>query len=442
MAKQRAGYVYQESVWYVNLEYGGRNGSRQKITRKANSEVKAKRISEQITAKLRKELGESLKVSQRITAKKENWVCRVTLADETGKRRNVKRYFPTKTEAKEELKRLLRKLDTQGELSIDGDRLTFRELAALYKERRLIPAEYHDERKIAGLRSYKTPQAQIEKLAKHFGSKRIRNLTHSDVEQYKQIRLKAPIVIQAKKDAPDVKTKQRTIASVNRELELLRAVLRFAVRQGWLLRSPFEMGSPIISKADETRRERVLSHDEEIRLLSVCTDRRAHLKPLLIAALDTAARRGELFKLTWGDVDFQNRLISLRATTTKTQRSRTIGMTERLYDELQKLYECSTKKPDDLVFGFMSTVKKSFASACSKAGIKDFRFHDCRHTAITRMVQSGMASHLIMKVSGHTQPITFSRYVNVDDQTARQAAMALEKFNESAIAGNTMGLVN
>src|SRR5262249_1562932 len=155
-----------------------------------------------------------------------------------------------------------------------------------------------------------------------------------------------------------------------------------------LLRSPFELGSPLISKADEVRRERVLTYEEEARLLSVCTARRSHLKPLLIAALDTAARRGELFKLTWTDVDFENRLLNLRATTTKTQRSRTVGMTERLYSELKALYEKSTQDKDSLVFGITDTVKTSFAAACRDASITGFRFHDCRHTAITRMVQS------------------------------------------------------
>lgn len=202
------------------------------------------------------------------------------------------------------------------------------------------------------------------------------------------------------------------------------------------------MGTPLISKADEVRRERVLSHEEEEKLLAKCTNRRAHLRPLIIAALDTAARRGELFKLTWSDIDFDNRLIYIRATTTKTMRGRTIGITERLFNELRALYEKSTKKPESLVFGITDTVKTSFAAACREAGIEGFRFHDCRHTAITRMVQSGVAPHLIMKVSGHTQPITFTRYVNVDDQTARQAALALDRLNESARVKNESSLVN
>lgn len=243
---------------------------------------------------------------------KENglWVARSTFIDESGKRRNIKRRGRTKTEAKELLKQVLTQLEDRGEGAFDGDRMIFRDLAQIYEERKLQPAEYHGERKVRGLRSYQTPRGYLRNLANHFSSRRIKNITHSDIEEYKQKRLKTPTP----------KGKERAIASVNRELELLRAVLRFAVRQGWLSRSPFEMGTPVISKADEVRRERVLTHDEEMRLLAACTGRRAHLRPLLVAALDTAARRGELLKLIWNDIDFVNHLINLRATTTKTQR--------------------------------------------------------------------------------------------------------------------------
>jgi integrase len=432
MAKQRNGYVYQESVWYAVVEYKDQNGKRQKIERRGNNKAHAEELAAKLAGQLKEDFGASFKCSSEIVTRKEGWRARLSYIDETGKRRSVKRQAENKTEAKEELKKLIAKLDNQGEKAIEGDRLTFEELAQIYEERNLVPAEYQDGRKIRGLRNHLAPLVHLRVVTEHFGAKRIKNITHSDMEVFKQLRLKATTK----------RGKTRTIATVNRELEQLRAVLRFAVRQGWLLRSPFDTGAPLISKADEVRRERVLTHDEEARLLAACTGRRAHLKPILIAALDTGARRGELFKLTWADVDFENRLINLRATTTKTQRSRTIGMTTRLFSELQALYQVSTQAPDSSVFGIMDNARKSFASACREAGITGFRFHDCRHSAITRMVQSGMPSHLIMKVSGHTQPVTFSRYVNVDEQTARQAANALDRFNQATLLENTADLVN
>jgi len=432
MAKDRSGYIYQEKIYFGAVEYADLKGNRQSVKKRAKSLNQATEIAENIANDLRKELGDRAKLSETTISQKGDWVARVTYTDVQGKRHNIKRYAENKTDAKEELRRLLRQLDDRGENAIEGDKLTFKALAETYEERKIQPAEYHDDRKVRGLRSYQTPRGYLRTLVSYFGSRRVKSITHSDIEQFKQDRLKATLA----------SGKARTIASANRELELLRAMLRFAVRQGWVARSPFEMGSPLISKADEVRRERVLSHEEEARLLSVCTGRRAHLRALLIAALDTGARRGELFKLTWGDVDFENRLINLRATTTKTQRGRAIGMTSRIANELQQLFEKSTKDVDQLVFGITDTIKTAFASACKEAGIESFRFHDCRHTAITRMIQSGMAAHLIMKVSGHTQPITFSRYVNVDDQTARQAASALDTFNSMAMTANGPESVN
>src|SRR5262249_27449356 len=138
---------------------------------------------------------------------------------------------------------------------------------------------------------------------------------------------------------------------VNRELEVLRAMLRFAVGEGWLSRSPFQnLSTPLISKADETKRDRILTRDEERRLLAACEAKeREHLKPLIIAALDTGCRKGELLLLTWSDLDFESRTITVRELTCKTLTSRTVPMSVRLTAELQSL---RSRFPDrDTVFG-------------------------------------------------------------------------------------------
>jgi integrase len=122
-------------------------------------------------------------------------------------------------------------------------------------------------------------------------------------------------------------SRQRSITAVNRELELLRTIFSFAEHNDWVAKSPFKKGASLISKASERQRDRVLTLDEEARLLAACSGRRAHLRPLVITALDTGMRRGELLKLVWPDVDFALDLIRVRATNTKTERPRTIGIT-------------------------------------------------------------------------------------------------------------------
>ena len=90
------------------------------------------------------------------------------------------------------------------------------------------------------------------------------------------------------------------------------------------------------------------------------------------------------------------------------------------------LYHCR----NELVFGIKDTVKRSFASACRDAEIEGFRFHDCRHTAITRMIQAGLSPMEVMKVSGHTQMNTFARYVNPNTQAVTRIADVLSAYNE------------
>lgn len=107
-------------------------------------------------------------------------------------------------------------------------------------------------------------------------------------------------------------------------------MLNVAQAEGWLIRNPFKTGESLISIADEKQRERILAPEEESRLLAACTGRRKHLREIIIAALDTGCRRGELLKLRWNDVEFESRTITIQAFNTKTMRERKLTMTTRL----------------------------------------------------------------------------------------------------------------
>jgi integrase len=352
-----------------------------------------------------------------------SWWARFTYTDGSGKRRNVKWRLDraiNQTDAEDDLSGVLRDFEKRGERALDGRKMKVRDLAKIYKDKKLIAAVYVGERKVAGLRSWKTPRAFVDTLVEHFGSDFIKDITKSDVEEYKLERL----------NTPTIRGEQRTIASVNRELETLRAMLRFAQHERWIELVPYIH----INKADENERMRILLWHEEVALLAACTRRRTHLKPLLIAALDTAMRRGELFKLRWQDIDLVKRTIFIKAMNSRSPRPRTVGITPRLLDELKLLWEVSPKEPNGLVFGIHDTVKRSFTAACAEAGIINFRFHDCRHTAITRMLQAGMDPAKVMKISGHTQYKTFLRYVNPDEVSVKEYADQLAAYNEAHVA--------
>jgi len=157
-----------------------------------------------------------------------SWVARVDFTDESGKRRVARRYCETKTEANRKRQELVRTIEERGEKAIDGDRLTFRSLAEKYKEAKLIPAEYVNKRKVAGVRSLSPSLVMLKVLVQYFGDRGVKSITHSDIEAFKLARLKLQTV----------RGGERSIASVNRELELLRAVLNFARRQDWIPKNP------------------------------------------------------------------------------------------------------------------------------------------------------------------------------------------------------------
>lgn len=109
-----------------------------------------------------------------------------------------------------------------------------------------------------------------------------------------------------------------------------------------------------IEVSAERQRERILTLEEEQRLLLACEHwQRKHLKPFLISLLDTGARKTETLKLKWKDIDFEKRLITFQALNTKTLRTRQVGITNRLINELETLWQKSNKDLNEIVFGIV-----------------------------------------------------------------------------------------
>jgi integrase len=311
-----------------------------------------------------------------------------------------------------------RELEMHGEETLHSDKLTFAQLAERYEEHKLFPARYSNGVKVSGRRSLLPVKSILKSLKEHFGKKLIRSIRPLDIEAFKQQRLSTPV----RGGSP------RKVSSVNRELELLRGMLNFAVQNEWLIRSPFALTKGVISKAAEVERDRVLSFEEERRLLDACAGRRRHLRPLIICALDTAMRRGEMFKMVWNDVSFATNEIFIPQTNSKTEKSRAVGITPRLRAELEAIWETSPKDPNGIVFGITDTVKASFQTAREIAGLSDFRFHDCRHTATTRMIAAGCSHTEVMKITGHSQMKTFLRYLNVKAEATNKVANSLSAY--------------
>lgn len=357
---------------------------------------------------------------------KGKWIARVTTTDETGKRRNFKRTANSKSEAKELLKQIVRQLDDEGVKAVDTVSLTFDDLATHYQQNFLHPAQYINGRKISGLRDVDRAKRVVAHFRSFFGKKKLRSITYGDVASYKRMRMATPTV----------HNRQRNIATMNRELVVLRRMFNIALTESWIMKNPFNCGEPLITPADERIRERILTLEEEGRLLEVCDrPKRQYLKSLLITMLDTAARKNEVQQLIWQFVDFEHRLITFVGLTTKTLKTRQVAMTQRLYDELWSMWLESDRDLDALVFG-KKCIRTAFRNACREVGIPHGGIdgitpHQARHTAASRLVKGNLPIQMVGKILGHSQPQTSYRYITANNETLREAALILESAQKS-----------
>ena len=355
------------------------------------------------------------------------WYARITFTDLSGKRRNIKRTAGSELEAKKILKNVLRELENEGEQSFDATNITFTNLANHYEKHFCQPAVYVNNRKISGLRDVERARSVLPHFRIFFREKKLRSITYGDLVSFRRLRMNTPT---------HMKT-PRTVGTMNRELGILRRIFNIALAETWIKRNPFSLGEPLISPSAEGIREKILTLDEEQRLLIACEEPcRAHIRPIVIALLDTGARRGEMLKLTWQNVDFEIRIITIIGETTKTYKTRQVAMTKRLYDELLLLWEKSNKDLSGRVFPF-TVFRQSFQTACKIAGIKTGGLdglvtHSLRHSAATRLLKGKMPIQLVGRILGHQQPQTTYRYLSANDETLRQAASILESIQEDS----------
>jgi integrase len=354
---------------------------------------------------------------------------RVQFTDENGKRRDLWRRAENRAEARKKIKELVKGSECKTAKELDASNMTFADLANHYLEHYLQPAVYIGDKKVSGVRSLVTARTVVQPLIEHFGRRKLKSITYGEIRSYKQIRLQTPTR----------QSGQRSIATINRELGQLRRMFRIAAREQWMPRNPFSEGDALISLNDETQRTRLLSFDEESRLLAAIDahPQRAHIKGMVLIALDSALRRGEIFKLRWADVDLQSRTIIVRAFNCKTARSRIVAMTNRVYEWLTRWRENVTDESAH-VFNVKVTIKTAWTKICSQAGIDDFHFHDCRATCITRMLRAGLSVPEVSRISGHTTLVCFYRYARVNEETQFRAASALDAYLSQASEVETL----
>ena len=244
---------------------------------------------------------------------------------ETGARKEKSKSAPTISEAKRFLRDMEDEFESGGQTAMESDQMTFAELAKHCKETRYCEAQFDSEgRKIIGVRGKDTIDSHIKALEEYFGSDKLREIRVANLRAYRKHRL----------FCTNRHKKRLSVATVNRELSTMRAMLNEAMVNDWILVNPFKKVRPgeLISIADERKRETILTPAEEKVLLAACaTHWRRHLRVLVIAALDTGARQGELLKLRWSDIAFDEGVIkNVTSYKGKTVQRREVPLTGRL----------------------------------------------------------------------------------------------------------------
>ncbi|OQX51659.1 MAG: hypothetical protein B5M53_10675 [Candidatus Cloacimonas sp. 4484_209] len=264
--------------------------------------------------------------------------------------------------------------------------ITFMELAKIY-------IEYAKGNK----KSWKRDITSLNKLLPYFGNMRLNDISPYKIEQYKLQRRDEVLP-----------------ATVNRELACMKHMFNLAIKWGKTKKNPVK---EVTLFKEQNRRLKFLSEDEIHRLIANCSPQ---LKPLVITALSTGMRRGEIFKLKWKDIDFENNLITL--SDTKSGYLREIKIDDDLKEYLLGL---KSKARNEYVFLNRNgepyrDVKTAFKTALRKAGIEGVTFHTLRHTFAAHHAMKGTPIPTLMKLMGHRTIAMTMRYSHLSPDHLQQ----------------------
>ena len=252
-------------------------------------------------------------------------------------------------------------------------------------------------------------------LVRAFKGKTLRQVTPPLIESFKQEFL----------NQTTRRGERRSMATVNNHLRVLSKIFSLAVDAEIIENNPCRK---VKKFQPNNQRLRVLLKEEETKLFEALEDNEL-VRQIVTLALHTGMRRGEIFNLKWFDVDFTRGFIQVRES--KSNKKRLVPMNSTVNSLLGGL-----KRKSEYVFpsprtgAKLDNIKKSFHRAVEKARIEDFRFHDLRHTAATRMADAGADAFTLMKILGHSDIRMTFRYTHTTDSALRRAVANLDEKSE------------
>jgi integrase len=371
-----------------------------------------------------------------VTRSHGEWIGRLLVKLPNGGVRSYSSQARNKSHAKDIVDDLVEKFVTGGIELLDAENMTFATLADHYKKAKVIDAVYDGEIKVAGMQSKRSATNEVAALVRYWGETPVRLITHAAIERFKLERLRTSVVHRWKDGEGKVHEKPRDeprkMTSVNHELRRLRAMFNFAKRRGWIRDNPFNLGEPLISEAAEIPRNRAEKPGELARILAACTGKRAHMRPIILAMVDTALRLSEVRRLSRSEIDFKQKVAHVRARNTKTNKARIVPLSDRLLAELAPLCE-KAKGHFDPIFTETDSNKNAWKAIKEEAKITDdLQLRDLRGWGTgriaTALARNNQPWEHGMKTTGHTQIKTYLRYIKTDVNVAQAVGDALKSM--------------
>ena len=237
---------------------------------------------------------------------------------------------------------------------------------------------------------------------KKLGDYPIGTIKVSHIQKYQVLRKKE---LEQRYSAKGIEEADRNFATCNRELACLRHIFNLGIE--WELLSKNPVVSKVVKFDKEKSRERTLEDEEFACLLRTCTGR---LLQIMLVALNTGMRVGEILSLKWENVNIDKRKIEIKHT--KNGEDRDIPINAFLHTLFESM-------PRDHVYLFvnrdgkkMGSIKTAWNTVCRKINTKNLRFHDLRHTMALRLARAQVPESVIAMILGHKRASVTSRYIN------------------------------
>jgi len=251
----------------------------------------------------------------------------------------------------------------------------------------------------------------LNPLKRFFADKLLTEITPHLIEQFKVERVK-----------------QVSPAATNRALTLLKSMFNRAIE--W---EKFDGLNPVTRVKffrEDNHKLRYLEKEEIKRLIDSCED---IIRPLVIVAVNTGMRRGELFNLKWQDIDLNKGVIHLLRTKNGDKREIPMNQTVKTAIIESKKYSISEYVFSTIEGKQFTVIKRPFARSLKRAGIENFRFHDLRHTFASQLAMASVDLNTIRELLGHKSLKMTLRYAHLSSNHKNQAVDLLNECLGSTV---------